>query len=58
MCSQNRLSVLLTPVVMGAVAEVVGIEAAFYVMGGVLLGLMCAIALHFHGTFVREDQKP
>jgi len=48
----NRLSVLLTPVLMGGVAEVIGIEASFYVMGAILLTLMSITAFHFRETFV------
>lgn len=42
----NRLSSMLIPVVMGAVVELVGIEASFYILGGVLIGLMGLVGLH------------
>jgi len=56
--SANRLSVLLTPVLMGAVAEVIGLKAAFYVMGGILLTLLWVTAFHFHARFVKEGGRP
>jgi MFS family permease len=42
----NRLSSLLVPMVMGAVVEVAGIEASFYLVGGLLVALMGWVALH------------
>lgn len=43
----NRVSVLVTPILMGAIAELIGIEASFYVMGAILLVLMSITAFHF-----------
>ncbi|MFM1813634.1 MAG: hypothetical protein RLZ98_329 [Pseudomonadota bacterium] len=36
----NRVGSMIVPILMGAVAEVAGIEASFYIIGGVLLALM------------------
>ena len=47
----NRVSVLVTPILMGAIAEVIGIEASFYVMGAILLILMSITAFNFRHTF-------
>jgi len=47
----NRLSILATPVVMGAIAEVLGIAASFYVMGGFLIALMVLVAYRSRGAF-------
>ncbi len=47
----NRLSILATPVVMGAIAEVLGIAASFYVVGGLLIALMVAVAYRSRGAF-------
>jgi predicted MFS family arabinose efflux permease len=44
----NRLTGTLVPVIMGGVAELVGIENSFLVMGAVMLTLMMAIALFVH----------
>lgn len=41
----NRLAVLVTPVVMGLVAEVMGIEASFYIVGGILVAALMWLAL-------------
>jgi MFS family permease len=41
----NRLAILITPVIMGAVAEVLGIHASFYVTGLILLAMMLYVAL-------------
>jgi MFS family permease len=42
----NRLSSMLVPVLMGAVVEVAGIEASFYIIGAFLIGMMGLVALH------------
>ena len=47
----NRLSILATPVVMGAIAEVLGIAASFYVVGGFLIALMVLVAYRSRGAF-------
>ena len=47
----NRVAILITPVIMGAVAEVLGIAASFYVMGGLLIGLMAVVAYRSRGAF-------
>ena len=44
--SFNRLVHVVLPVLMGAVAEVVGIGTSFYVVGGVVLSLTVVLALH------------
>jgi MFS family permease len=41
----NRLSILVTPVIMGAVAEWFGIEASFYATGLILIAMMLWVAL-------------
>jgi MFS family permease len=41
----NRLSILVTPVIMGAVAEWLGIEASFYLTGLLLIAVMLWVAL-------------
>lgn len=41
----NRLSILITPVIMGAVAEGLGLQASFYITGGILLLFMVVVAL-------------
>lgn len=42
----NRMASIAAPVVMGGVAEMVGIEASFYVVGMIATLLMVALALH------------
>ncbi len=51
----NRIAVLITPVLMGAIAEAIGIEASFYVMGGLLIILMLGVAVKFRNAF---ETKP
>jgi predicted MFS family arabinose efflux permease len=46
----NRLSSMLVPVVMGGVVEAFGIEASFYIIGAILIGLMGLVALHVSRT--------
>ena len=41
----NRVMALLLPVLMGAIAEVWGLNATFYVTGGLLLGILIALGL-------------
>lgn len=41
----NRLGALILPVVMGFVAEAVGVEASFLIMGVVLLAITAAIGI-------------
>ena len=53
----NRVSVLVTPVLMGAIAEVIGIEASFYVMGAILLALISITAFHFRDTFIESESR-
>jgi MFS family permease len=47
----NRLAILVTPVVMGAVVEMIGIEASFYVMGGLFIILMLGVAARYRNAF-------
>ncbi len=54
----NRVAILITPVIMGAVAEVLGIAASFYVMGGLLIGLMAVVAYRSRGTFAGATPGP
>ena len=42
----NRISSIAAPVVMGALAEVVGIEASFYLVGVIATILMGALVIH------------
>jgi MFS family permease len=42
----NRISSIAAPVVMGALAEVVGIEASFYLVGVIATMLMGALVIH------------
>lgn len=42
----NRLVSFVVPIVMGAVVEVVGLEASFLVVGGVLIALSAAVAVY------------
>lgn len=44
----NRLTGTAVPVVMGAVAQVFGIENSFLVMGAILVALMGLVALYVH----------
>ncbi len=41
----NRVTSIAAPVLMGAIAEVVGIATSFYVLGVIAVGLMVAIAV-------------
>jgi MFS family permease len=41
----NRLAMTVIPVIMGGVVEVVGIEDAFFVVGGTLILLLATLAL-------------
>ena len=47
----NRLAILGVPVIMGAIAEVLGIAASFYVVGGFLIALMVLVAYRSRATF-------
>jgi MFS-type transporter involved in bile tolerance (Atg22 family) len=47
----NRLAIMVIPIMMGAVAEVFGIEASFYVMGVLLMVMMLAIGYWHRNTF-------
>ncbi|MCZ6885260.1 MAG: MFS transporter [Alphaproteobacteria bacterium] len=47
----NRVAILITPVIMGAIAEFVGIEASFYVMGVFLVGMMLLVGYRSRATF-------
>ena len=40
----NRLAVTFTPVLMGGVVEIVGLENAFYVIGAILLSMLMGVA--------------
>ncbi|MCH8054784.1 MAG: MFS transporter [Deltaproteobacteria bacterium] len=51
----NRLAVLVTPVLMGALAEVIGIEASFYVMGGLLIILMLGVATQYRTALAAKS---
>lgn len=43
--SFNRLGGALVPVFMGAIAEIIGLENAFYVVGGLGIALLCGLSL-------------
>ncbi|MBT3791763.1 MAG: MFS transporter [Rhodospirillales bacterium] len=47
----NRLSILVTPVIMGAMAEFIGIAPTFYVVGGFLVLLMLFVAFKSRNSF-------
>ncbi len=47
----NRLAILAIPVVMGGVAEVLGIAASFYVVGALLIVLMLLVGYHSRKAF-------
>lgn len=47
----NRIAILATPIAMGAVAEVLGIAASFYVVGGLLIALMLGVAYRSRTAF-------
>ena len=51
--SFNRLGGMLVPVAMGAIAEIVGLEYAFYIIGalGVVLIALLSVWLHRHEAF-------
>ena len=46
----NRLVSFAVPIIMGAVVELVGLENSFYVVGGVVLALCGAVAVHVRRT--------
>jgi predicted MFS family arabinose efflux permease len=46
----NRLAMTVTPVVMGATAELAGIENAFYLVGAVLLVALAVMAVYVRRT--------
>lgn len=48
----NRVAVLATPVLMGGVAQLVGIENSFYVLGGFLIIVVLVVEARFRETFV------
>ncbi|MFM1815831.1 MAG: hypothetical protein RLZ98_2526 [Pseudomonadota bacterium] len=48
--TSNRLAMTFTPILMGAVAEVVGIANSFYVVGVVLVVMLLAIAWYVKST--------
>jgi MFS family permease len=43
--SFNRLGGALVPIIMGALAEAIGLENAFYVIGATGLGLLCGLSV-------------
>ena len=43
--SFNRLGGALVPIIMGALAETIGLENAFYVIGAIGLGLLCGLSV-------------
>lgn len=45
----NRLSVMVMPVMMGAAAEIFSVSTSFYIMGGLFLAMLAAIALWLRG---------
>lgn len=47
----NRIAILVIPILMGAVAEVFGIAASFYVVGGALLLITLIVAIRYRDTF-------
>ena len=54
----NRLGTTFTPVFMGAVAELTGIENAFYVLGVILVVLLIAVAYYVRRTPGFADNAP
>lgn len=44
----NRMASILAPLAMGAIAEAVGLELAFYVTGLLLSAIMAALAIYLH----------
>jgi MFS family permease len=53
----NRVSVMAVPVIMGAVAEYMGIEMSFYVMGGILVVMMIGVAIKSRPAFEPAGAK-
>lgn len=51
----NRLAILAVPVIMGGVAEVMGIAASFYVVGAMLVALMLYVGWRSRGAFPQAD---
>lgn len=47
----NRVAILVIPILMGAVAEVFGIAASFYVVGGLLMVVTLVTAIRYRKTF-------
>lgn len=54
--SFNRLGGALVPVIMGALAEAIGLENAFYVIGATGLGLLCGLSVWVLRT--RDQFRP
>jgi MFS family permease len=50
----NRLAILIIPVIMGGVAEVMGIAASFYVVGILLIGLMLYVGWRSRDAFPKQ----
>lgn len=46
----NRLAMTFTPILMGAIVEVLGIEASFYVIGFLTVSLLLVVALYVKRT--------
>ena len=40
----NRISALLMPIIMGAAGDIFSVKTSFYIMGGLLLLLLCGVA--------------
>ena len=53
----NRIAVLATPIFMGAIAQLIGIETSFYVLGGFLVIMMLIVAARFHKTLVGRNDS-
>ena len=44
----NRLAATIIPVIMGVIADAVGIGNSFFIVGGTVVGLLFVIALLVH----------
>jgi MFS family permease len=47
----NRLAILIMPVIMGGIAEILGIAASFYILGAMLIALMGIVGYRSRDTF-------
>jgi predicted MFS family arabinose efflux permease len=51
----NRLAILIVPVIMGAVAEILGIAASFYIVGALLIALMLFVGWRSRNAFPKAS---